>query len=294
MKQPSAFQGSVIVALALALGAAPMALAEAPRYGEPAQVVILGYSDHAMEPDVSSDGQTLLWNNSNALTPLTDLHWARRIDDTTFDYQGPVVEANAHGVLDATPSMTDDLLLFYVSLRDPRRGTLYWMQLGAGALAAAAPVPIARPEWQSVQLGPEPLPGLGTPLYFTWHHTKGLFELGPPEMGIGIADWDGSRYVLRDHPETTLPGVNTDEFREYAAGISADHLEFYFTRWAGPGELPQIWMAVRASVAEAFGQPVHLSTLTGLVEAATLTADGKLYFHKKVGDRLVIMLARRH
>ena len=57
--------------------------------------------------------------------------------------------------------------------------------------------------------------------------------------------------------------------------------------------MPQIWMATRASTAEPFGRPTHLSQFTGLVEAATLTADGKLYFHKKVGGRFVIMLARR-
>ncbi len=153
-------------------------------------------------------------------------------------------------------------------------------------------MPITRPAWQAVQLGPEPLPAAGTPLYFAWHKARGLLQ-AVPEMGIGTADWDGSRYVVRDDTDATLPGVNTDTFREYAPAVSADHLELYFTRWAGPGHLPQIWMAVRASTAEPFAHPVHLSNLTGLVEAATLTADGKLYFHKKAGDRFVIMLARR-
>lgn len=275
--------------------------AAGPRYSEPERVTILGYSDHAMEPDVSSDGRILFWNNSNASPPLTDLHWALRIDDTTFDYQGPLVEANAPGVLDATPSMSDDLRLFFVSLRDPGRGTLFWTRLrgSPASLDPASPVPITRPEWQAVQLDPEPVPAAGTPLYFAWHKDRGLLEaallygLAPPEMGIGIADWDGTRYVVRDAPDSTLPGVNTGAFREYAPAVSADHREFYFTRWAGPGHLPQIWMAVRGSTAEPFGSPVHMSQLAGFVEAATLTEDGRLYFHKKVGDRFVIMLARR-
>ncbi len=266
--------------------------AAAPHYSEPEQVVILGYSDHAMEPDITSDGQILFWNNSNASPSLTDLHWARRIDDTTFDYQGPIVHANVLGALDATPSTTNDLRLFYVSLRAPHRGTLFWTRLGNRTPEVPSPVPIARPSWQAVQLGPEPLPASGTPLYFTWHKARRLLQT-VPEMGIGIADWDGTGYVVRDDPDATFPGVNTDADREYAPAVSANHLEFYFTRWAGPGRLSQIWMAVRERAVEPFGPPEHLAQLTGLVEAATLTAGGKFYFHKKVGDRFVIMLARR-
>jgi hypothetical protein len=112
-------------------------------------------------------------------------------------------------------------------------------------------------------------------------------------MGIGIADWNGTRYVVRDDVDATLPGVNTDAFREYAPAVSADHREFYFTRWPAPGQLPEIWMAVRDDPSLPFSPPVHLSQFDGLVEAATLTADGELYFHEKVGERFVIMLARR-
>ena len=53
-------------------------------------------------------------------------------------------------------------------------------------------------------------------------------------------------------------------------------------------------VATRASADAPFGTPAVLSSLTGFIEAPTISLDGKeMYFHKKVGNRYAIFRANR-
>jgi hypothetical protein len=47
-----------------------------------------------MEPSISRDGQYLFFNNSNDPSVNTNLHWAERIDDLTFQYRGEIAGVN--------------------------------------------------------------------------------------------------------------------------------------------------------------------------------------------------------
>jgi hypothetical protein len=56
----------------------------------------------------------------------------------------------------------------------------------------------------------------------------------------------------------------------------------------------RIMVATRASADAPFGTPAVLSSLTGFIEAPTISLDGKeMYFHKKVGNRYAIFRANR-
>ena len=66
-------------------------------------VDIVGYDGDAMEPFIVPKTGDLLFNNRNSPPELTDLHWARRIDDGRFQYVGPVDGANSTA-LDGVPS----------------------------------------------------------------------------------------------------------------------------------------------------------------------------------------------
>jgi hypothetical protein len=64
-----------------------------PVYGDEIKVFISGYADHAMEPFLSPDGNTMFFNNLNS-GDSTRLHYAARVDDSTFTYMGLVSGAN--------------------------------------------------------------------------------------------------------------------------------------------------------------------------------------------------------
>ncbi len=57
-------------------------------FANPQRVTIQGYNDHAMEPFITRDGRYLLFNNLNQPSVNTNLHYAERIDDVTFEYMG--------------------------------------------------------------------------------------------------------------------------------------------------------------------------------------------------------------
>jgi len=59
-------------------------------FSNPERITIRGYSDHAMEPFISRDGRYLFFNNSNDPSVNTNLHYAERINDLTYEYKGEV------------------------------------------------------------------------------------------------------------------------------------------------------------------------------------------------------------
>ena len=79
-------------------------------------MTIEGYSQDAMEPFISPDGNYLFFNNSNSL-PQTNLYYATRIDDVTFQFQGEIGGANATG-LNAVPSMDVNNIFYFVSTQE--------------------------------------------------------------------------------------------------------------------------------------------------------------------------------
>src|SRR4051794_33576932 len=86
---------------------APGASHEVPddtTFSAPHRVTIRGYSGEAMEPQPTLDGRYMLFNNSNAPSVNTDLFYARRIDDDTFDFVGPIAGVNSP-VLDGVASV---------------------------------------------------------------------------------------------------------------------------------------------------------------------------------------------
>jgi hypothetical protein len=78
-----------------------------PRFGvftNPQPVSIEGYSQDAMEPFVSPDGNYLFFNNSNS-APTTNLYYATPTDETglSFQFQGEIGGVNVPGALHLEP-----------------------------------------------------------------------------------------------------------------------------------------------------------------------------------------------
>ncbi len=79
---------------------------------------------------------------------------------------------------------------------------------------------------------------------------------------LGIAKKVDGKFVIDETATETLKNINTDDL-EYAASLSTDERELYFTRTVTSGAQPvlKIMMATRSSANEPFGAPESLKRL---------------------------------
>jgi hypothetical protein len=86
--------------------------------------------------------------------------------------------------------------------------------------------------------------------------------------------------------------VNARGTLNYAPTTSADGTELYFTRAVMRNDLfviDGIYVSKRPTPEHAWGPPEKIEAISGVVEAPTLTRDGRrLYYHKQDGRRMVI------
>ena len=263
-------------ALALALFGVLVGAA-ADEFTAPEAVAILGYSGDAMEAHLSCDGQLLFFNDTNEPGFDTDLHYAERIDDLTFDYRGRLAGANSTA-LDAVPSLDCSDEFFFVSTRTYGQtlSTLYRATYAAGALSNVtliAGLSKLLPGWANFDAE---ITRDGGELYFV----DGRFDGGslPAEADLAIARRTAGGFER--HPDSTslLAAVHSAGL-EYAPATTDDGLELYFTRVEADG--PHLFRAVRPTRDAPFGPPAKLAAATGLVEAPALSPDAlALYYHR--------------
>jgi len=272
--------------IALALGLCLHSMAADSNVQQPRRVVISGYDDDAMEPFVSRDGRYLLFNNSNAPTTNTDIHFAERQDDYTWLYRGKVGGV-ATPSLEGCPTMDCTGRLFFVSPRNYSKTlcTIYSGLFKDGQVAdlkAVESVSLKKPGTVNFDVDVSPD---GNTLIFV--DSRFMPIVGPLSADLVIARWDGTRFVRSADSARILAQVNTAGL-EYAATISSDELTLYFTRFTRLFGFkgPQIYRAARSTVSAPFGKPEHMEGLGAFVEGTAFSADEKiLYFHRKDGKR---------
>jgi hypothetical protein len=261
----------VRIALALALAAAacgPQRSAVPPAaeyhgFGAPQRVAIRGYNGDAMEPFITRDGRYLFFNNSNAPRVDTNLHYAERVDDVTFDYRGELKGANSP-VLDAVASMDRDGNFYFISTRSyfQTLSTLYRGRFRAGTLSGVELVAGVSLERAGALVFDAEISPMGDVLFFA----DGEFAGGPvpKSADIAIAVREGAGF--RRHPASAefMRNVNSAAL-EYAPSISADLRELFFTR-ARTGEVA-IYRSQRRSRDEPFDVPERVAAIAGFAEA---------------------------
>src|SRR5262249_31345702 len=89
-------------------------------------VAISGNGQDAMEPVLTRDGKVLFFNNSNAPTVDTNLFWATKGDDLTFQLEGEIGGVDGPA-LNAVTSMDLNHPFYFVSTRsyDTTLSTIY-------------------------------------------------------------------------------------------------------------------------------------------------------------------------
>jgi hypothetical protein len=250
-------------------------------------VTIRGYSGDAMEPHITRDGRFLLFNNLNQPPADTNLHYAERIDDLTFQYRGEIAGVNTTA-LEGVPSTDRAGNLYFVSTRSYGEifSTIYTGQFANGRVAGVRLVPgISRGQSGMVNFDVDVSPDGGT-LYFV----DSQFEGGRPRWAhLVIASKRPGGFVRAPDSDHVLYRINS-EGMEYAPCISADGLTLFFTRGhlglRGTGA--SIFVAMRSAIGAPFAKPQRLP-IAGFVEGPALSPDQKsLYFHRRDGGRFAI------
>lgn len=248
-------------------------------------ITIVGYDLDAMEVDISHDGTVLMWNDREEMSAEDkNLHWASRISDTEFQYEGEVTELNTMGV-DGTPSFDENDNLYYVSTGEyPTNGFKSFYRATRNASGVWEPVLLEGlyDGMGFVSVDPDISPN-GTYLFYSLFTISGGPLPAEIELRGTVSDGSGGFEPIDD---ALLADVNTD-LLDYAPTISNDGLEMYFTRAdpSGPGILG-IYKTTRESVDQPFAAvDTTVAAITGVVEAPSFNADETaLYYHRKESE----------
>ena len=259
-------------------------------FSNPQKVTIVGYSGDAMEPFISRDGKYLFFNNSNDPAVDTNLYWALRQDDLTFQYQGQIGGVNTTS-LDAVASMDRNNTFYFVSTRSyaQNASTIYRGSFANGTVSGVELAPGISTSTPGIVNFDAEISTDGNTLYFV----EGQFNAsGQPQTArILSAPKSGSGFIRSSGNATLLQSVNTGTLN-YAPCTSPSELEIFFTRLDANG--PAIYSATRASTSAPFGLATKVGAIVGFVEAPTLSPDQKsLYYHKMESTGFVIYRVTR-
>lgn len=251
------------------------------------------------EPFVSRDGRFLFFNTGDRENHK-DLHFAEW-KAGHWQYRGEVDnKVNTAKEVEGNPTMDADYNFFYIdsSTRTMVRKSRFYPITGKlGALRDERGVPerVITPFKRFIgNMGVE-ISADGDTLYFsraTWQ-MRG-FSLGPFEdSDILFSRRKEGKYIYDEaEAKRVMQYINTPDM-EYAASLSANGMELFFTR------LPladlkqgivhsQIMRASRSNLMEAFGRPRAIAAIGSddFVEGPSITPDGsELYYHKRVGEK---------
>ena len=257
-----------------------------PIFGPEIKVTISGLTFDAMEPFISTDGNSLYFNSLNS-GPTTDLFYATRVNDTTFTYVGPVGGCYdpSPDHLDAVASMDSINNFYWVSLRGIPN--LYRGNYLAGNVSNITPTygdfNILTPGWIVFDAA---INYQGDLLYYTNGYFGPTYtECGavPCESNLGVAQKvNDSIFMKLPNTDAIFANVNDTSFIAYAPQITKDGLELYFTRLLKNSTNTEICVAVRNSIVDVFSLPIVLYSNPGFFpEAASPTTDKQtIYYHQ--------------
>jgi Tol biopolymer transport system component len=264
-------------------------------FSNPVKVEINGYDGNMMEPFLSRDGNTLLFNNLNSAPENTNLHWATKMNDTVFQYKGEIAGVNTTD-LEGVPTIDNAGNLYFVSDRNYANtlSTLYQYNFQNGTATNVQLISgISKLQVGWVNFDVE-VSADGQSLYFV---DAQFDQSGNPKTAdLVLAQKNGAGFERLPNSNAIMKNINTEGL-EYAACISADNLELYFTRVQTPLtviSLPTIFYSIRQNINSAFSSPSKIQNITGFAEAPTISPDQKkLYYHKKENNKFVLYMIRK-
>lgn len=245
-------------------------------------VQISGYNGSAMEPFITRNGEYLFFNNSGENDDDMNLHFARKINDLTFDYMGELTGANST-VLEGVPNMDSGGNFYFTTTRSYASNlqSLYGGVFTGDNINNISSIDqnLTRNEPGFLNFDSE-VSKDGSTLYFA----TGKFSVNnfPDEADLFVAYKQNGVFELATDSDNLMKNLNTD-ILEYAAAISSDDLEIFFNRSNIQTFELTIWQSKRTAKNLSFEMPIQIEAITGIqTEGASISDNGKnLYYHKK-------------
>lgn len=286
---------AVIIALTLKQGL-PQTY---PTFGPEIKVTITGLTFDAMEPFISSDGNTLFFNSLNS-GGNTNLYYATKINDTTFSYVGIVAGTYdpSPDHLDAVASIDSANNFFWVSLRNIPN--LHRGNYLAGNISNISQVygdfNILSPSgWLIMDAA---INYSGNLLYYsnayfgpTYTECPGV----PCEAKLGVAQIvNDSTFNKLINSDSIFLNVNDSDYIVYAPQVTQDGLELYYTRLLIGGFNTEICVSTRNTISDTFSFPMVIYSNFGYFpEAASPSTDKQIiYYHQKDSSNLYKIFLR--
>jgi hypothetical protein len=249
-------------------------------------------NQNAMEPQVSDDELFLFFNNGNGDGQQMDLFYATKVSATQYQYQGPLSGVNHATEVDGTAAIDSNKNFYFVSTRNygVNQDTVY-----GGVFNTNGSITNVSEKGQNITDVGVGLVTMGVDitydgnLLFLSRARFSDFTKPPVEADLDIAYKNNGTFLRDTDASRILKDVNTTQYLEYAAALSKDGLELYFTRgydMTKPDGL-KIMVSKRANTSESFGPAELITAITGnITEAPCLSFDDRrLYFHKNVNGR---------
>ncbi|HLP11071.1 MAG TPA: T9SS type A sorting domain-containing protein [Flavobacteriales bacterium] len=275
-----------------------------PVFGPEKKVTITGITFDVMEPFLSEDENVLFFNSLNS-GGQTNLHYALRVNDTTFTYVDTLTGCydTSSNHLDAVASLDSANHFYWVSLRN-YTGTVYANlhhgNYAAGHVSGISPVygdfNIPAFGWLIMDAA---IDYSGNNLYYC----NAYFDLISSSCGPGIPCEGilGVAQKINDSTFNKLPGsdaifanINDTNYVVYAPQVTHDGLYIYYTRFQKGTGSTQLCVSYRTTTTGVFTSPhIIWENFPYVPEGTTVTDDNqKIYYHQKNGMLVYTMYMR--
>ncbi len=258
-----------------------------PVYGREIPVTITGLTFDAMEPFISTDGNTLFFNSLNS-GGNTNLYYASKISDSSFTFKGLV-----GGIYDPSPDHLDGVAshdtannFFWVSLRafpNLHKGK-YLSGNVTHITKTYGDFNITLPGWIIMDAA---INYTGDRLFYCNAYFGPTFSecIGIPcKARLGIASrTNDSTFNKQANSDAMFSNVNDTNYIVYAPQVTKNGLELHYTRILKATVNSELCLSVRKNITDTFSVPVVLHSKNGFVpEAASPDTDNlKMYYHQK-------------
>lgn len=264
-------------------------------WGNEEEVEIDGYSGNAMEVKASADEVVLFWNDKPSVGDTAmNIHYAVRQSSGRYLYIGTLPGAIDSNFLDGVPAIDNVGNFYFVSTRSYSSNfqTIYG---GAVNVLAANSLSISNVSLVDSHVTEGRSPYLDMDIDVSW---DGTIMISSRAQFSGNPFPDSSKLVLFNltsrvashmaNSDQVLENVNSSLCRVYAASMSADKKELYYTlipKTTATMSDFRIVVAKRNSTSDAFSKGAVIKGISiNQTEGPAISYDGKsLYFHKYDG-----------
>jgi hypothetical protein len=291
------------------LSAAPAPAVSNTAFPNPQPVTILGYTGSAEVPYLTPDGNYLIFDDrTDPGTPNVKIHYAKRVNDTTFQYVGQVGNVNFPGTINFEMTLDDHNNFYFTRIDVPPhpngQPSLYRGVWQNGTVTGIAPVPGLTQAPGVINQDSTPSHDGRQLIFDAWDylHKCLSYKLAVENANGSFTVTDQSQPQLASYRQVfknvtisnylnqctplPYPGM-THSMLMGPVSLSHSGLAVVFTVIQPTGGMPveKYYIATRSSTSQPFGQTQTMIANGRSAEGGSFSADDSLlYFHLSNSD----------